>query len=111
MKLPVLALAVVVSTSTPTYANLFRTQDAQGLDAMSRPLLNAQQDNINIFRSLAQARSFDFADCINGINGELTALQATVSSLSTLLHISAVMESPFDEKVVNDSIAIDIKSA
>jgi hypothetical protein len=111
MRLSVVALALAVSTTIPTYANVFRTGDAQGLDAMRRPLLNAQQDNLSVVRSLTQTRSFDFADCINHITGELRDLYATVSSVSTLLHISAVMVLPVDENVVNDSIASDIKSA
>jgi hypothetical protein len=87
-------------------ANTFKMQDSKIIDETVKKILDAEADNLSAQQSLARVQRVDEAECLNEIGHILDSLQEQLSGLSTLVAISSLMITPYDETAVNGYLRV-----
>jgi hypothetical protein len=110
LAVPLLFAAVAMCVIVlPVQAKRFNTQDSNALIAITKCLGVANKDSIDIFQSLLNARNLDANECLSRIIDAVGIPDEIISSITTLISLSNIMESKADEDAVDQALAAEIR--
>lgn len=102
-----LAAALLAASRTSAAANIFTGSDAYPLDQWNKAAIALEKDILQSARAVNQPTEFaqQQVACLNEVQTSLDQISGHLGAVSDLVHLSAVMSDPSDERKVNSVLA------
>jgi len=103
--------ATVIPSEALAQGNAFWSQATTALEAISRRVLEARRDNLQVINSLDNDNEVDGVHCLNEISNQLVDLESHLDTVSMLVNIRNLMETAGDQAEVSRYLTAEIDNS